>query len=306
MAQIIKPVWDEWDYSGDIQILREECYPLMREMADFYAAYAKKGDDGYYHIIPSMEPERWGFYAELARNKDVISSLCMFRWALNRTAEASEILGVDEELRGKWREIAENLAPYPTFDTPEGPVFAAVHGIKPQHLADDHFGEAVEYPTILADEINLDSPVELKEMMLRTARLLETAGTTEQTLTLLGVPQKSWNNDAEALLNSRSGLIHLFPAISPEVEIAFHNFQARGGFLVSAAKNAKEIYFLEIQPRRDNICRIMNPWPGRQVAIYESGKREPVQFDTDMSNGECLVFTAAAGRKYSFQPQIVN
>ena len=34
----------------------------MREMAIFYANYAKKGDDGYYHVIPSMEPERWGFY----------------------------------------------------------------------------------------------------------------------------------------------------------------------------------------------------------------------------------------------------
>ncbi len=303
MAQIIKPAWDEWDYGGDIQILREECYPLMREMALFYAAYAKKGDDGYYHIIPSMEPERWGFYAEFARNKDVISSLCMFRWALNRTAEASEILGVDEELRGNWREIAENLAPYPTWDTPEGPVFTAVHGVKPQHMEPDHFGEAAEYPTILADEINLDSPIELKEMMLRTARMLETAGTTEQTLTLLGVTQQSWNNDAEALLNSRSGRIHLFPAISPEAEIAFHNFQARGGFLVSAAKNAQEVYSLEVQPRRDNICRIMNPWPGRQVSIYESGKREPLQVDIDRSNGECLVFTTVAGKKYSFKPQ---
>ncbi len=306
MAQIIKPAWDEWDYGGDIQILREECYPLMREMALFYAAYAKKGDDGYYHIIPSMEPERWGFYAEFARNKDVISSLCMFRWALNRTAEASEILGVDEELRGKWREIAENLAPYPTWDTPEGPVFTAVHGVKPQHMAPDHFGEAVEYPTILADEINLDSPPELKEMMLRTARMLETAETTEQTLTLLGVTQQSWNGDAEALLNSRSGRIHLFPAISPEAEIAFHNFQTRGGFLVSAAKNAQEVYYLEVQPQRDNICRIMNPWPGRQVSIYEAGKREPLQVDIERSNGECLVFTAVAGKKYSFKPQNVN
>jgi hypothetical protein len=106
MAQIIKPVWDEWDYGGDIGVLRKECYPLMREMAIFYAAYARKGDDGYYHIIPSMEPERWGWYAEFARNKDVVSSLCMFRWALARAAEASEILGVDADLRGEWREVA--------------------------------------------------------------------------------------------------------------------------------------------------------------------------------------------------------
>ncbi len=299
MAQIIKPVWDEWDYGGNIEVLRKECYPLMREMAIFYAAYAKKGNEGYYHIIPSMEPERWGFYAELARNKDVISSLCMFRWALNRAAEASEILNVDADLRGHWREIAGNIAPYPTWDTPEGPVFCAIHGVQPYHHQDDHFGEAAEYPTILADEINLDSPKELRDMIIRTARLLETAWTSEQTLTLLGVTPESWNSDAEALLNSRSGRIYLFPAISSTTEIAFHNFQARGGFLVSAAKNTQEVYFLEVQPQRDNICRIMNPWPGRQVVVHEDGKTDPIAVQIDDSNGECLVFSTIAGKKYS-------
>jgi hypothetical protein len=53
MAQIIRPSWDEWDYGGDLKVLHEECYPLMREMALFYAAYAKKSDDGLYHVSPS-------------------------------------------------------------------------------------------------------------------------------------------------------------------------------------------------------------------------------------------------------------
>jgi len=303
MAQIIKPVWDEWDYGGDIEFLRKECYPLMREMALFYAAYAKKGDDGYYHIIPSMEPEKWGWYAELARNKDVISSLCMFRWALNRTADASEILGVDADLRGQWREVACNLAPYPTWNGPDGPMYCAIAGVEPLHMPADHFGEAAEYPTILADEVNLDSPKEQKEMMLRTAKKLSTAGTTGQTLLLLGVPAKSmWDRfDAETLLNSRSGRMHLFPAIEPNAEIAFRNFQARGGFLVSAAKDSQGVYFLEIEARRDNICKIMNPWPGQSVAVYEAGKKEPVAMKIDKSNGECLVFSAGAGHKYSIQ-----
>ncbi|MBN1851870.1 MAG: hypothetical protein JW829_04070, partial [Pirellulales bacterium] len=301
--QIIKPVWDEWDYGGDVEFLRKECYPLMREMAIFYVAYAKKGDDGYYHIIPSMEPEKWGWYAELARNKDVISSLCMFRWALNRAADASEILGVDADLRGKWREVAESLAPYPTWEGPDGPMYCAIAGVEPKHMPGDHFGEAAEYPTILADEINLDSPKEQKEMMLRTARKLSTAGTTGQTLILLGVPAESmWDSfDAETLLNSRSGRMYLFPAIAPKTEIAFRNFQARGGFLVSAARNADGVYFLEVQARRDNICQIMNPWPVRPVVVHEVGKGEPVAVRIDKSNGECLEFSAVAGKRYSIK-----
>jgi hypothetical protein len=109
--------------------------------------------------------------------------------------------------------------------------------------------------------------------------------------------------DAETLLNSRSGRMHLFPAVEPDAEIAFRKFQARGGFLVSAAKNAKEVYFLEVEARRDATCRIMNPWPGQAVVVREAGKTQPVAVKVDKSNGECLEFPAVAGKKYSIQAQ---
>jgi hypothetical protein len=305
MAQIIKPVWDEWDYGGDIEFLRKECYPLMREMALFYAAYAKKGDDGYYHIIPSMEPEKWGWYADLARNKNVISSLCMFRWALNRAAEAAEVLGVDADLRGQWRQVADNLVPYPTWEGPDGPMYCAIAGVEPEHVDADHFGEAPQYPTILADEINLDSPQEQKDMMLRLCRKVPKSWTTGQTLILLGVPAKPlWVKlDGETLLNSRSGRMHLFPAVEPDTEIAFRNFQARGGFLVSAARDAQGVYFLQVQPRRDAMCRVMNPWPGKAVVVRQAGSSQPVAVNIDNSNGECLEFAAAAGKTYFIEKQ---
>src|ERR1017187_10304418 len=135
-----------------MKVLREECYPLMKEMALFYAAYARKGDDGYYHVIPSMQEENWGIYPKFARNKDVISSLCMFRWALTRAAAAAELLGVDPELRENWRAVAARIVPYPTWDRLEGKVFAEMPGLEPMRLPTDHFGDAASYPTLLADE----------------------------------------------------------------------------------------------------------------------------------------------------------
>jgi hypothetical protein len=305
MAQIVRPTWDEWDYGGDMEFLRHECYPLMREMALFYTAYAKKGDDGYYHVIPSMEEERWGIYPAFARNKDVISSLCMFRWALTRAADAAELLGIDADLVPQWRQVAARIAPYPTWDKPEGKIFAGMPGVEPKHLPGDHFGDAAAYPTILADEINLDSPQDQKEMMLRSVRTLR-SGSTNGTLILLGVPLESAGSgratragpDAETLLNSRSGRIHLFPVPASDAEVAFHNFQARGGFLVSACKNAGGVYYLEVESRRDNPCRFMNPWPGKPVVVRESGKSQPVPVQVDHSNGECLIFATVAGHKY--------
>jgi hypothetical protein len=309
MAEILRPAWDEWDYGGNTNFLRQECYPLMREMALFYAAYAKKGADGYYHVIPSMEEERWGIYPEFSRNKDVISSLCLFRWGLTKAADAAELLGVDADLRQQWREVAARMAPNPTWQRPEGVIFAAMPGVEPRHLPRDHFGDAAAYPTLLADEVNLDSPKEQREMMIRTVRVLP-SGTTAATLLLLGVPPAQEGgrrgrsgDDAEMLLNSRSGQIHLFPAVAPSAEVAFRNFQARGGFLVSACKDAQRVYNVEIAARRTLPCQLMNPWPGRPVVVHEVGQAEPVAVQLDQRNGECLVFAAVATHKYQVEPK---
>ncbi len=314
MAEILLPAWDEWDYGGDINFLRTQCYPMMKEMALFYAAYAKRGSDNYYHIIPSMQEEYWGIYPEFSRNKDVISSLCMFRWALTRAADAAELLGVDADLRKHWRDIAAQLAPYPTWKKSFGTVLAAMPDVEPRSDPRDHPFIAVTYPTILADEINLDSPQELKDLMARTAQnppVRNPAGT----LLLLGISSNSAGGrrgggdfgggggplDPEAMLNSRSGRIHVFPVVAPDAELAFHNFQARGGFLVSAARNASGTYYLELQARRDVQCELMNPWPGKSVTIHDTGKAEPVTVEIDRSNGECLTFAAVANHKYQVE-----
>jgi hypothetical protein len=104
--------------------------------------------------------------------------------------------------------------------------------------------------------------------------------------------------DAETLLNSRSGRIHLFPLVSPNTSQSFHNFQARGGFLVSACKDSLGVYYVEIQPRRDNQCQLMNPWPGKKISVREEGKSESLPVEIDKSNGECLIFSTIANHKY--------
>jgi len=317
MAEIIRPAWDEWDYSGDTTFLRRECYPMLKEMALFYAAYAKKDADGYYHVIPSMEEERWGIYPEFSHNKDVISSLCMFRWGLSRAADAAELLGVDADLRAHWREVAAQIAPYPTWQKNNGLIFGELPGFEPRRDPRDHQNEVSSYLTTLADEINLDSPQSEKEMMLRTVRMTPKTSSTGEALTLLGVaadPNDRWHGgggwgggagiggDAETFLNSRSGRIHLFPAVLPSAEVAFHNFQARDGFLVSAAKNADSVYYLEIDARRSISCQVMNPWLGKQVIVSEEGTIKALPVKIDNSNGECIVFSAIAGHKYLINP----
>lgn len=306
MAQLVRPIWDEWDYQGDREFLRSECYPVMREVARFYAAYAQKGDDGRYHITPCMLEECWGIYPEFKRNQDAISSLCMFRWALLHAAEAAEILGVDADQRTQWRKIARGLAPNPTWKTADGEVLGGLPGIDPKRYSDDHPWDPALYPVVLADEINLDSPADLRAMAARTASSRPNTSTTEA-LILVGAKQitngpKEKSHDpggtVEALLNSRSGRIHLFPAVAPEAQVAFHRLQARGGFLVSACHDATGVTYVEIEARRPGTCRVMNPWPGQKIRIKDAVSGKPTPLTLDTSNGECLVFETATARRY--------
>ncbi|HET7085605.1 MAG TPA: hypothetical protein VFI23_12590 [Rhizomicrobium sp.] len=301
MAQIIRPAWDEWDYGGDLNVLRRDCYPLLKQMAMFYAAYAKKEADGRYHIVPCMQEESWGIYPRFSRNRDVISSLCMFRWALNRAAESAELLGVDPDLRRQWRGIAAGLAPYPVWRRPEGLVFAEMPDLEPTRLPGDHFGDAAAYPALLSDDVTLDSSPQQQDMMKRSVTTLP-SGNTIQALLLLGVAPdssergKRYSDDAELYLNSRGGRIHLFPVAAGDA--AFRNFQARGGFLVSAARNAAGVYHVEIAARRSLPCRLMNPWPGEPVRVRDAGRAAAVAVETTKDNGKCLTFAARAGRRY--------
>jgi hypothetical protein len=299
MAQMVKVLWEQWDYGGDETFLRRQAYPALRDAAIFYAAYAQKGSDGLFHFIPSMEAEAWGFFPQFKRAKDSISALCMARWTFRRAVEASELLDVDAEERKRWLEIEKKLAPYPVYNTAHGPIFNTVADTIPSWKKGDHGWYVGLYPTLLADEINLDSSEALRNQMIRTVREIPSPHAPEA-LMLLGASKSSVNAGVapEALLNSRSGRIHLFPAVENGVPVAFRRFQVRGAFLVSAVKDQRGVSYVEIEARRNLPCSVMNPWPGRNVSIVTMRDAKNVPFTLDKNNGECLVIPSRAGEVY--------
>lgn len=154
-------------------------------------------------------------------------------------------------------------------------------------------------PTLLADEINLDSPPEQKKLMLRTARLVK-GWAVRQVGPLLGSVK---GTSPEQLINSRSGRIHLFPAIPPQTTVAFRDMQARGGFEVSAECIQGKVTYMHLRARRNVACRLMNPWPGKKVQLRELSTEKVIPHELDASQGECVIFPAGRGREYVLQPQ---
>ncbi len=157
LAQIY---WWGYVYTGDVEFLHTTAYPIMREVAKFYRGYALLGDDGKYHIFPSTPPEQSPWWAT-----DPAIDMALIRVHLAATLEASEILGLDEELRDGWQELLNGLAEIPN----NGEVFLDHRDAKP----DCRLGHtALMCATWTAGLIGLSSPPAEFEMALRTFRTL--------------------------------------------------------------------------------------------------------------------------------------
>ena len=320
-GQIMKVIWNFWDYTGDETYLRETCYPLLKDLAIFYEAFARRGWDGkVFNLEPTVETESYGISYQMKFTRNNTGALTMFRKILNLAVEAAEYLKVDADLIPKWKEVADNLAPYPKFRVEMGEVMGGNEMAFPRYGRGDHFMFSGFYPVLLADEITLDSPEEEKELISRTADITG-YGNTAATYVLIGkakndiprryaygaLPITSYSTLAsqissvpERLMNSRSERIHLFPVLPEWTVGAFRGFLARGGFEVSAAKDEAGIKAVTVKARRNIPLQLMNPWVGKKTIVRDITNGKTVDYTLDTSNGECIVFNAQAGHTYSF------
>ena len=113
----VQSLWWHYLYTLDEDYLRR-VYPLLRAAAHFLAAYMTKGEDGYYHVIPTVSPENWGFTVDFRLNRDCIMDLALARFLFKAAAQAARILKLDSEERNRWLEIQARIAPYPKAQGP--------------------------------------------------------------------------------------------------------------------------------------------------------------------------------------------
>ena len=106
--------WDHYDFTRDRKFLADRGYPVMKEAAEFLLDYMV--DDGKGHLLtgPSLSPENRyvapdGSAGSLAMSPtmDVEITNALF----SRVIEASEILGIDAEFRGRLKAARDRLPP---------------------------------------------------------------------------------------------------------------------------------------------------------------------------------------------------
>jgi hypothetical protein len=316
--------WQKYLYTRDIQWLLNEGYPIIKDCALFYTDFMKKGEDGLYHVFPSNQGED-GFSGNINDFIDREEIMGYLRYCLKAAIKASDILGIDHELRDIWNERVENCA----GNEGEEPLKLVGRDKEVGELNPPEFGSSYEewwksdndnpwpkysdeiyrwyfghYPLFSMKRIRnglfhnkKDFDLFIKNIKrwrhpngmiwaLSTATYGKIGAWTES----LGVIAPL----QEMMLQSWDDAIHIFPVWPTNVNAKFNKFRAQGAFLVSAEYKDGEVISFEIFSEKGRICKIYNPW-NEEITIYID-KDKIVETKQDEFNR--IIFDTESGGYY--------
>ncbi|WP_411825535.1 glycosyl hydrolase family 95 catalytic domain-containing protein [Luteolibacter sp. AS25] len=107
-AWLATHLWERYLFSGDKEFLKERAFPLMKGSSEFFLDYLVEDPNhgkGWLISGPSNSPEQGGLVMAPVMDHQIIRHL------LNSTAEAAEILGIEEDFSKFLRETAGRIAP---------------------------------------------------------------------------------------------------------------------------------------------------------------------------------------------------
>ena len=99
-------IWEYYDYTRDLNFLKETGYELIKSSADFAVDYLWHKPDGTYTAAPSTSPE----HGPVDQGATFVHTVV--REILLDAIEASKVLGVDKKKRKQWNDVLSKLVPY--------------------------------------------------------------------------------------------------------------------------------------------------------------------------------------------------
>jgi alpha-L-fucosidase 2 len=112
---VLRPFWDHYLVTGDLDFLRNRMVPLYKDLALFYEDFLTVTDkNGNYTFVPSFSPENNpgnlnpGCMAVINATMDI--SVC--REVLANLVESCELLGIEADNVPKWKAMLAKLPPY--------------------------------------------------------------------------------------------------------------------------------------------------------------------------------------------------
>lgn len=115
-AWLCQELWRYYEYTDDMEFLRETAYPLLRGQAQFLLDWLFE-HDGYYITCPSTSPEnvfRVGENQEAAVSMASTMDLTLIRELFGNFKKTCEALAIEDELLPEIAERLERLYPFQT------------------------------------------------------------------------------------------------------------------------------------------------------------------------------------------------
>ena len=111
----LRPFWDHYLTTGDVDFLRNRVVPALKELALFYEDFLTVTDkDGNYVFVPSFSPENnpanTSPSAMLVINATMDITVC--REVLTNLIDACQLLGTDADSILKWKAMLAKMPPY--------------------------------------------------------------------------------------------------------------------------------------------------------------------------------------------------
>jgi len=297
-ARIGAVYWDRYQDTQDEAWLRDRAYPIIKGAAEFYRNFPnfRKAEDGKYHIYHVNNGEsNWN-------TSDTSAEAASMHIAFPLAIRASEILGVDADLRAQWIEINQNLVAAP----------AQGRGLGPGGFGAFIFGTSTEGAI---EPLGADR--ELKSRFLNFNRISgfidpEGIGGPKIFRNRLRLREGPGAIDAEhigglsfgihsSLLTNISAIgedpvLQVFPAWPSDWDAQF-KLLAPGAFLVTSSKRNAKIEFVELQSQAGAPCKIKNPWGDAAVTLYRNGRK------AEDVKGALLTFTTSRGEDVVLVPE---
>jgi hypothetical protein len=298
--------WWRYLYTLDKEWLKTTGYPVIRDCALFYLDFLKKGKDGLYHAFPS-NMEEYGFTGNSKDLTDRYQVMRHMRYCLRAAIRASEALGVDEALRGQWRERLDHAA----GDDGKPPL--ALSGLEKecQEANTPEFGDGRPYKSQPAWKGETPSgglgwyfgqtPWRLM------ASLRDGSFVAERDLPVFRRKIEAWRRPngliwgmavanygrsgawteslgvcaplQEMMLQSWDGALRVFPAWPKGLAARFDGFRAEGAFRVSASWADGQVKSLTVWSEKGAPCKIYPPCQKGIRVADSSGNEIPVAHD---------------------------
>lgn len=318
-----------YEYTGDVDFLRNRAYPYIRECGDFYEDYMKKesyGDSYRYTITTGAHEDSW--------DVNPSSDLAFVEQTFSLLLKYSELLNIDAPRRAKWQDILSHLPQYkvitPTKEPNEGlPVYAKNDAgwDWPSHMIQMHPAYPCEVLNLHSDTSALQiarntiqyycvsqngftgtmNELGLSAFVMATRVGFNPDILVEKMKYLIGKAQPNFlitdghhcmekttviETINSMMLQTVDQTMYLFPCWTKSA-VSFTRLRAKGAFLVSADYNGVMVSRLKIFSEKGTLCKLSNPWADRLVEVKEDGI--PIQIS--QTNNICS-FATKKGSTY--------